>query len=135
MYSISFLVIPPPMGLTANDVRSTSLMISWQVPDDLKGFITEYQVSYTMHDGSKQLHKVQDATSAELASLEPDTDYTIRVRAKSMVEFGEYSIPITIHTASGKMEKPIVIIDTAQNACHQLKWSEYLYPRQHEQTS
>ena len=98
MHSISFLVIPTPIGLKADYVSSTSLTISWQLLDDLKGFIREYQVSYTMHDGSEQLHKVQDTTSAELASLEPDTDYTIRVRAKSMVEFGEYSTPITIHT-------------------------------------
>ena len=98
MHPISFLVIPPPIGLKADDVSSTSVTISWQLPDDLKGFITEYQVSYTMHGGSEQLHKVQGTTSAELASLEPDTEYTIHVRAKSMDEFGEYSTPIKIHT-------------------------------------
>ena len=98
MHFISFLVIPPPIGLKADYVSSTSLMISWQVPDDLKGFITEYQVSYTMHGGSEQLHKAQGTTSAELVSLEPDTEYTIHVRAKFRVEFGEYSTPIKIHT-------------------------------------
>ena len=98
MHSISFLVIPPPIGLKADYVSSTSVTISWQLPDDLNHYVSEYQVSYTMHGGSEQLHKAQDTTSAELASLEPNTDYTIRVRAKFRVEFGEYSIPITIHT-------------------------------------
>ena len=63
----------------------------------MKGFITEYQISYTIHGGSELLYDVQDTTSAELTSLQPHTEYTIRVRAK-MVDFGNYSTPITIHT-------------------------------------
>ena len=88
---------PPPSGLKADSVSSTAVSISWQPPDGVTGHITEYQVSYTMSGGSEQLHEVQDTTSTELTSLEPDTEYTIRVRAK-MVTFGDYSTPITIHT-------------------------------------
>ena len=106
--NVPSLVIPPPIGLKADDVSSRSLMVSWQAPDDLKGFIIEYQVSYIMHNGSEQLHEVQDTTSTELTSLEPHTEYTIRVRAK-VVDFGDYSTPITIRT-TGNVEIGLYIV-------------------------
>ena len=96
MHSIHFLEIPPPIELKADGVTSTSVTISWQPPNYTHS-IREYQVSYIMTSGSEHLHEVQDATSTELTSLQPHTEYTIRVRAKT-VEFGVYSIPITIHT-------------------------------------
>ena len=47
-----------------------------------------------MHGGSEQLHEVQDTTSTDLISLEPHTEYTVRVRAKT-VHFGDYSITVS----------------------------------------
>ena len=98
------LEIPsPPIGLKVDSVYSTSISISWQPPYDAMCIIREYQVSYTMQGGSEQLHEVQDTTSSELTSLEPHTEYTICVRAKT-VHFGDYCTPITIHTLeTGKM--------------------------------
>ncbi|KAL5491840.1 hypothetical protein EMCRGX_G017205 [Ephydatia muelleri] len=87
----------PPIGLKVDSVNSTSISISWQPPYDAKCIIREYQVSYTIHSGSEQLCEVQDTTSTDLISLEPHTEYTIRVRAKS-VHLGDYCTPITIHT-------------------------------------
>ena len=60
-----------------------------------------------MPGGSEQLHEVQNSTRTELTSLEPHTDYIIRVRAK-MDEFGEYCTPIIIHTEEiGKMNEEL----------------------------
>ena len=70
----------------------------------MKGFITEYQISYTIHGGSELLYDVQDTTSAELTSLQPHTEYTVRVRAR-VVNFSDYSTPITIHTTGNEGEK------------------------------
>ena len=100
----SLLEIPsPPIGLKVDSVYSTSISISWQPPYDATCIIREYEVSYTMHGGSEQLCEVQDTTSTDLISLEPHTEYIIRVRAKT-VHFGEYCTPITIHTLeTGKM--------------------------------
>ena len=100
----SLLEIPsPPIGLKVDSVNSTSISISWQPPYDARCIIRDYQVSYTMHGGSEQLCEVQDTTSTDLISLEPHTEYTVRVRAKT-VHFGDYCTPITIHTLqTGKM--------------------------------
>ena len=56
-----------------------------------------------MRGGSERFQEVQDTTSAELTSLVPHTEYIVRVRAR-VVEFSDYSTPITIRT-TGKMEK------------------------------
>ena len=94
-----FLGIPSPIGLKADHVTCTSASISWQQPQNAQGFIRDYQVSYTKPGGSEQLHHVQDTTSTVLTSLEPHTEYTIRVRAK-LAQFGDYSDSIAISTPS-----------------------------------
>ena len=100
---LPFLAIPAsPNELKVDGASSTSLVISWQPPYDADGVIREYQVSYTANGGSEQFHEVQDTTSTELTSLEPHTEYTIRVRAK-MGNFGDYSIPITVLTPEAGM--------------------------------
>ena len=74
------------------------MAISWQPPRGVNGIIRGYQVSYTPHGESECLHDVVgDTTSTELTSLKPHTEYTIRVRAKS-VNFGDYSTPISVST-------------------------------------
>ena len=74
------------------------MTISWQPLHDVNDIIRGYQVSYTPHGESECLHDVVgDTTRAELASLKPHTEYTIRVRAKT-VDFGDYCIPITVST-------------------------------------
>ena len=114
---ISFLEIPsPPIGLKVDSVYDTSIYISWQPPDDAKSIIRKYQVSYTIHGESEQLHEVQDTTSTELTSLEPDTEYSIRVRAK-MILFGDYSTPITIHTLGKVKWRRKCIVFIVHNIC------------------
>ena len=93
----------PPTGLKADRVSSTFVDISWQPPDPEKDSIIEYQVSYTMHGGSQQLQEDNDAKKTHLTSLEPDTNYTVKVRAK-ITKFGDYSFPISFHTEIGKMD-------------------------------
>ena len=74
------------------------MTISWQPPHDVNGIIRGYQISYTPHGENECLHDVVgDTTSTELTFLNPHTEYTIRVRAKT-VDFGDYSTPITVST-------------------------------------
>ena len=73
------------------------MIVSWQTPHEANG-ITGYQVSYTPHGESEYILEVAASiTSTELTSLVPHTEYTIRVRAKTVV-FGEYSTPTTAKT-------------------------------------
>ena len=92
-------VVPsPPIGLKAFSITSTSMTISWQPPHEPNGIISGYQVSYTPHGESEYLHDVVgDTAGTELTSLKPHTEYTIRVRAKT-VDFGDYSTQVTVST-------------------------------------
>ena len=99
-YTVTFLspVPPPPIGLKADNIKATSMTISWKSPHDVNYSIRGYQVSYTPHGESECLHDIAgNTTSTELTGLRPHTEYTIRVRAKT-VDYGEYSIPITART-------------------------------------
>ena len=74
------------------------MRVSWQPPRNANGIIRHYQISYTSHGESESIRNIGvDITSSELISLKPNTEYTVRVRAKT-VEFGDYSIPITVKT-------------------------------------
>ena len=77
-------------------VKTTSMAISWEPPQDPNGIIRDYQVCYTSH-GESELLVVGNITSTELTSLKPCTEYTVCVRAKT-VDFGDHSTPITVST-------------------------------------
>ena len=88
----------PPIGLKADNIKATSMTISWQPPHNVNCIISGYQVSYTLHGESEWLHDVaKNTTSTELTGLRPHTEYTVRVRAKT-VDYGEYSTPIKAST-------------------------------------
>ena len=91
------LVSSPPLEVKILNITSTSMTISWQPPHDPNGIIKGYQVSYTPHGESECHHDVGDTTGTELTSLKPHTEYSIRVRAKTL-DFGGYSTPITVST-------------------------------------
>lgn len=75
------------------------MTISWSPLHDFKSIIKSYEVSYTSRGGSEHLRDVAgNTTIAELTGLKPQTEYTIRVRAKAAVDFGDYSTPFTAIT-------------------------------------
>ena len=97
----------PPLEVKILNITSTSMTISWQPPRDPNGVIRGYLVSFTPRGERKCLQDVVgDTTNAELTSLKPHTEYTIRVRAKT-VKLGQYSTTITANTnEDGKLIFP-----------------------------
>ena len=88
----------PPIGFKADNVKATSMTLSWQPPHDVNGIISGYQVSYSPHGESEWLHDVaKNATSTELTGLRPHTEYTIRGMAET-VDYGDNSTPIIAST-------------------------------------
>lgn len=87
--------------MKADHITATSMLISWLAPHWSNGTIRGYQVCFTPRGTNNRQFNVdvagEDNCSTELTSLSPHTEYTISVRAKA-VDFGDYSIPITIST-------------------------------------
>ena len=112
------LVPSAPVDVIADNIRPTSMTVSWQPPRDVNGIISNYQVSCTPHGESEGINDIAgDITSTELTSLKPHTKYTIRVRART-VQFGDYSIPITVTTRQdGEGKYVTVMIFSLACAC------------------
>ena len=89
----------PPVNVNVTVVNSTSLSVSWGVPEFPQGQIEFYQVEYSSPCSSTvRTNTSNNITEALLSGLSPFTEYRVRVRAFT-VEFGDFSIDQTAMTA------------------------------------
>ena len=92
------------MNLKTQNVSSTSIMISWEPPQNPKGILLGYEVSYTPDGGRLFAVEVQNNTTWKLTDMKPFTSYSISVRAKTLASYGEKCSPVTVSTLeSGTM--------------------------------
>ncbi|NDC47898.1 MAG: hypothetical protein EBZ61_02240 [Micrococcales bacterium] len=93
-----------PKSLTAGQVSSTTVSLSWLVPDtDSGSAITDYRVEQSSDGGSTwaQVAKsVSTATSFQVSGLAPGTSYQFRVAAVNGVGVSGYSNVVTATTNS-----------------------------------
>ena len=81
----------PPVSITFLLVNSTSLYVTWEVPEFPQGVIEFYQVEYSsICSVTTRINTTDNSTFAMLSRLSPFTNYTVRVRAFT-VEFGNFS--------------------------------------------
>ena len=89
----------PPVSVNITVVNSTSLLVSWGVPEFPQGEIEFYQVEYSSPCSSTvRMNTTDNSTEALLSGLSPFTEYAVRVRAFT-VEFGDFSTNQTRTTA------------------------------------
>ena len=89
----------PPVNINVAVVNSTSLSVSWGVPEFPQGQIEFYQVEYSSPCSSTvRMNTSNNITEAVLSGLSPSTEYRVRVRAFT-VEFGDFSMNQTTITA------------------------------------
>ena len=89
----------PPVSVNITVVNSTSLLVSWGVPEFPQGEIEFYQVEYSSPCSSTvRMNTTDNSTEALLSGLSPFTEYAVRVRAFT-VEFGDFSTNQTRMTA------------------------------------
>ena len=88
----------PPVNVNVTVVNSTSLSVSWGVPEFPQGQIEFYQVEYSSPCSSTaRMNTSNNITEAVLSGLSPFTEYRVRVRAFT-VEFGDFSMNQTAMT-------------------------------------
>ena len=82
----------PPVSITVSRVNSTSLYVTWGVPELPRGIIEFYQVEYSSAcSATTRMNTTANSTHTYLSGLSPFTVYTVRVRAFT-VEFGNFSV-------------------------------------------
>ena len=82
----------PPVRITVFGVNSTSLYVTWAVPELPRGIIEFYQVEYSsICSATTRMNTTANSTHTYLSGLSPFTEYTVHVRAFT-VEFGNFSV-------------------------------------------
>ena len=80
------------MSITVFGVNSTSLYVTWEVPELPRGVIEFYQVEYSsICSATTRMNTTANSTHTYLSGLSPFTEYTVHVRAFT-VEFGNFSV-------------------------------------------
>ena len=88
----AFSAPSPPVNIAVSLVNSTSLYITWGVPEFPRGVIEFYQVEYSsVCSGTTLINTTDNSTDTLLSGLNPFTEYTVNVRAFT-VEFGNFSV-------------------------------------------
>lgn len=93
---------PPsaPTGFIASAVQTTSVSLSWLVPECNGGDdITEYRITHIV-TGEAPVETLTGNTNLELVltDLQPGTEYTLSVAAKNGAGFSEESVSISVTT-------------------------------------
>ena len=93
----------PPLNVTLSSPNSTSINVSWQLPDPpvRNGIITKHQLNYT--EVSQPLNwttvSLDNDTSYVIEDLEIFTRYYVSVRAGTQIdEYGPFSNSTIIRT-------------------------------------
>ena len=81
----------PPANVTITQTTCNSVTVNWTFPtDNGNAEITQYRV-HVYKDSDHPTGLINDTTQAffhRVTSLEPDTDYTVEVRAGNVGGFG-----------------------------------------------
>ncbi len=75
---------PPekPSNISTSQVTGSSIKVSWSAATDSDGVIANYEISYKAGDGFWTGTSMTASTTYTFQSLQPNTSYTFRVRAK-----------------------------------------------------
>lgn len=103
------LVPDPPRNVKISLLDSTSVAVSWDDPADNKGVIQGYIVHYFCVDLSRCDDDNQSRTKERrytITGLNPYTNYSIEIIARTVAGEGQGSQPVTFTTLEAG-EKPL----------------------------
>ena len=112
MFAILSIPEPnPPANVTITQTTCNSVTVNWTPPtDNGTAEITQYRVHVYKDSGRHVVHtNVTTMTTHRVTSLEPDTNYTVEVRAGNVGGFGNKSSTKLSTTQKG--------VRTAQHHC------------------
>lgn len=102
-----YVVPEQPRNLRGKAVSPSSVQLTWDSPETLTGTagdeIDRYELYYNDTVGGRNVHVTIDppVTSYLIDDLAPNTDYTVKVAARSERGEGAPTPPITVRTLEG----------------------------------
>ena len=97
VYVICFIAPSAPLNVTARNISSTSIMVTWQSPMILNGIIRSYRVEFTRTTDNAVDDITTTNTSVVIVMLEKFATYQIQVFATTVAE-GDGSDIVTVTT-------------------------------------
>ena len=94
---ISFSAPSAPFNVTAFNLSSTSIMVTWRSPMTLNGIVRSYRVEYTRITNNTVEDITTTNTSVVIVMLEIFTAYQVQVFATTVAE-GDGSVIVTVTT-------------------------------------
>ena len=93
----------PPINITLRPISSTQIRASWVQPplDERNGVIVGYDISITPEDKINQgdiTSMNENILTYAINNLQPGTNYSVKIRAKTTPGAGPYSVQVTATT-------------------------------------
>ncbi|XP_078733032.1 receptor-type tyrosine-protein phosphatase delta isoform X16 [Lampetra fluviatilis] len=122
----------PPRNVQARMLSATTMLVTWEEPEEPNGQIRGYRVYYTTERGQPVSawlkHNLEDSLLTTIGSLTPQADYTVRVLAFTSVGDGPHSPELHVKTQQGVPSQPINLKAEAESATSVLL--SWIPPRQ-----
>ena len=106
--------------MEANAISSTEIMVTWEevLPIDQNGIITIYEVQYEPLQFLESLSTLVTNTNdmaVNLTNLQEYVEYSVSVRAYTIVGPGPYSDPVTERTLEDRKLVHIICLNLEDN--------------------
>jgi len=79
------------LSLLINRATATTVRLSWKIPSQPSGTITQYELQYQIVERKKVMKQATDGLTDIVTGLKKDTEYQFRVRAFTRVGAGPWS--------------------------------------------
>ncbi|CAI8041621.1 Tyrosine-protein phosphatase Lar [Geodia barretti] len=122
----------PPSSVTALALSSTSILVTWDNPDDFdaNGIITAFEI--ILKDSSNHLRNFTQPPSAfsfHLEGLNKYAEYRVELSAQNSEGRGPFSNPVFINTLEDVPSAPVDIgVESVNSTAVAIKWSPPLSP-------
>ncbi|GBL94854.1 Phosphatidylinositol phosphatase PTPRQ [Araneus ventricosus] len=90
-----------PRNVKSVTVKETSILLKWEEPEPMVGYITHYDVEWTDASTNSTVTEKPQNLYYMITNLSAYTNYTIRIRAATCAGSGDWSDPILVRTLSG----------------------------------
>lgn len=114
---LHFTEIPVPEHVTVNSVTTSSVSLSWKEPPEIKQIPHSFLVSYET-EGTEPLSISSASCSADITSLKPGTEYTVRVYTE--LHHGRKSQPASVYKRTGKVFLTVLNLHILDG--HSIRW-------------
>nr|XP_042906937.1 phosphatidylinositol phosphatase PTPRQ isoform X1 [Parasteatoda tepidariorum] len=114
-----------PLNLREKGVTNSSIEMEWDEPHPVVGSISLYKLKWLNMKNNSWAEKETEASTFLIDGLNPYTNYSISVQAKTNAGYGAWSKPVVILTDIGVPSSPLNLREKGvTNSSIEMEWDE-----------